>query len=264
MSENERLRVLKLLEEGKINAEEAARLLEALGEPRRRGRGISVDLADIFEIPDVVCKSMRFAHPFTGSDAAARTEFAGKKRMSFKGVSGDLLIKGVDGDRITVRRDGIGHVEDLGDEVFIKTISGDVEIEVPRAVEVKVTGVSGDIRIENLESRTSLYTASGDIAAKNIKGDFTAAVVSGDVSLELLEVTNVSLSSRSGDITLFLKSDASAALDLYSKHGTVDCTLALDNKDQRKNSLRGTYHGGKGKIAVESVDGDISVGELAR
>lgn len=38
VTSEERLRILKLLEEGKINAEEAARLLQALGKQERRAR----------------------------------------------------------------------------------------------------------------------------------------------------------------------------------------------------------------------------------
>ncbi len=259
MSESERMKILRLLEEGKITAEEAARLLEALsvGESRRRHRGIGIDLSDIFEIPDIVFKSMRFAHPFFQTDEESRNEFRLKKQVSLKGVSGDIEVVGSDNGKIIVERRGLGYVSESDDELKIKMISGNFKITLPRSTEVNISGVSGNIILTDMENRVTLHTVSGNIIGKRLKGEIFGKVASGDVQIELLSIKTLEIKGTSGDLRLFIGPQVEAHIELYSHHGLVECDLPLDVKEQRDNYLSGVYQSEKGKIYIESHDGDI-------
>ncbi len=272
MSENERLKILKLLEDGKITADEAARLLEALGEGelRRRHRMIGLDL-NLFKIPDMVFKAMHkgrfkghmnFAEAFAEESCEVKTEFPRKKRVVFKGVAGDISLLGSVGDKILVEKEGLGQIFEHDEELGINAISGDVRIQLPKQTEVKLTGVSGDITFTGLENKIEVFSVSGDVKGTEMKGDFIASVASADIMLEVLEVKNLEIKSRSGEIELRLDSDIEAEIEVFTRHGRVECELELDTKEKQENLVKGVYRSKKGRIKIDSYDGNIYLKKL--
>lgn len=264
MNENERLRILKLLEEGKINAEEAARLLEALAtsESRRRSKWPFMDFSHIFEIPEMIFKSINLQDLCWVDTANERTEFASKERVRITGFSGDMTIVGSDTDKIIVEKGGIGRIVEEEKEINLKVLGGEIKICLPRTSIISVTGLSGDIELQGLDNKIEIHTVSGDINGRMIRAEVIVSVMSGDVCLEMLKIDKVEINSKSGDVCLKLHPEVEAAIDLYSRSGDVTCELPIEIKEKRENYFCGIYRSDKGHIKIESHSGDISIKEL--
>ena len=103
---DERARILKLLEDGKITADQAARLIEAL-KPRSFEPGFIPpipplpplsrrrNLKELERIPDIVAHAVASAMK-TGIESGdeGRQVFPDKAALSVKGVSGDVEVRG--------------------------------------------------------------------------------------------------------------------------------------------------------------------------
>ncbi len=122
-------------------------------------------------------------------------------------------------------------------ELTIRSVSGDVLVDVP-IISIEVSTVSGDISIlKNPSSHANLRTVSGDITARTFTGcRYSLKSISGDISVHVapdLEIT-VDGSSMSGDLTseISLNSEAVAAeenlgsVDIEAKTVSGDFTLA--------------------------------------
>jgi DUF4097 and DUF4098 domain-containing protein YvlB len=138
-------------------------------------------------------------------------------------VSGDVNIRGYDGDQITVAgfREGrdanLVSVEDLseGNGVNVRArypehCNGNAsirfELQVPRAImysfdqvgtasgnvlvdsvtgNVEAKTASGNIEISNVTGRVNAHTASGNVDVKNVSGAASARAASGNVSVSI-------------------------------------------------------------------------------
>ncbi|MEO0107462.1 MAG: hypothetical protein ABIL46_09055 [candidate division WOR-3 bacterium] len=136
---NERIKILKLLEEGKITAEEAARLLEAIGESEsKKRRGFFWQGIESFS--DMMSDMMGtiFSASFKNHTTSERIEVpSGKKRLEFKGISGDIEINGKDVDNFIIEKDGIARISEENNTLLIKTISGNLKIDAPKNMMLK-------------------------------------------------------------------------------------------------------------------------------
>lgn len=248
----ERERILKLLEEGKINAEEATKLLEALGEPFRftqRGPGpdfgrhiarkIELSLKDL---PEIITTSISGLGLVSGTGEEKQLEFNSKPELIIKSVSGDVKIQGDDEKTIRLKL-SCGHkVNESEDELVIKTMAGDMDIKVPSTQKVVLKTASGDVKLENL-AEVSVRCGSGDIEIEGISQRLAVALGSGDLDLSDvfgplaisigsgdLEGKNISgevtVSVGSGDIDLDIADCKGGRIELGS--GDLDLYLPED------------------------------------
>src|SRR4051794_33131181 len=139
--------------------------------------------------------------------------------VNIRNVSGDVNIKGYDGQGIAVSvykegpdRDKVD-VEDLssGNRVDLKArypqncncnASLRFEVSVPRGGEYnidKVSTASGNINVSGVNGRVSVRTASGDVKADGINGEVDASTASGEVQVRNVAGI-VSARSASGDV----------------------------------------------------------------
>ncbi len=138
-----------------------------------------------------------------------------------------------------------GHLSDLeivmslpiASELSIRTISGDVDVDVA-VISNSINTVSGDIEIlKNPSTFCNLKTVSGDISARTFSGcQYSLKSVSGDISVTVAPNLDISVdgSSMSGDllseIALDSTNDSSAeklgAVDIEAKTISGDFTLA--------------------------------------
>ncbi len=164
--------------------------------------------------------------------------------LSLDTGSGDITVTGHDG--ALSLDSGSGEIEVSGQkngELSIDTGSGSVHGSGLSASAVNIDTGSGDIRLTDVTTlRASLETGSGSIDAgfRGTIEDLEAETGSGDITLRLPEGINatVDLETSSGDLTL-------------------DFPVQLIRKEE--SSLRGRLGDGKGRIAVESGSGDISL-----
>jgi hypothetical protein len=139
--------------------------------------------------------------------------------VSIKNVSGDVNIKGYDGQGVAVAvykegrdRDRV-EVEDLstGNAVVLNAqyprecncdASLRFEINVPRSGNINIDSVkiaSGNVNVNGINGRVVVRTASGDVRAENINGDVNASTASGEVTVRNVAGT-VNARSASGNV----------------------------------------------------------------
>jgi DUF4097 and DUF4098 domain-containing protein YvlB len=231
MMAEERARILKLLEEGKITADQAARLIEALGvRPAEPGMPPIPSIADIrvrgrhfrqFDrIPDIVAAAVR-----SGIDAEHEDteEFEGKRSLSVKTVSGDVSVEKSTEDHVRVSYSGgMVKVRSRGDGVQVRSVSGDVEARMPLAGTLEAETVSGDIDVDGAGAVLVLKSVSGDVSVETTKGEVNAGTVSGDINLDGFE-GRVELRSKSGDVDI--KATGVVAGLAESKSGDITVSL---------------------------------------
>ena len=256
---NERLRILKLLEEGKVKAEEAERLLQALneGEGRRKGHHGWGFLSSMESIPDIIGASM--AGSFHNASGKEKMKFPRKKKIAFRGLSGDIEIQGEDTEEIFVEKDGMAKVSEDGNTLFIKAVSGDLRIETPRETDIELKGVSGDLDLQDLKGRIDISSVSGDIKGEGLSGSFLGDFVSGDIELEYDAVERIEIKSKSGDIEIKLDPKVEATLEIESKYGNIDCDFDLLEKEDDGERLKGIINKPTGRIEIRSDYGDVTI-----
>jgi DUF4097 and DUF4098 domain-containing protein YvlB len=139
--------------------------------------------------------------------------------VSIKNVSGDVNIKGYDGQGVAVAvykegrdRDKV-EVEDLstGNAVVLNAqyprecncdASLKFEISVPRSGNINIDSVkiaSGNVNVTDINGRVVVKTASGDVRVENINGEVNASTASGEVAVRNVAGT-VNAKSASGNV----------------------------------------------------------------
>ena len=286
---DERARILKMLEDGKITAEEAARLLEALKEkpreweemrfhgPRFRKRfpmGFDV-------IPEVVTRTVKRAvETGIGEKMHLREQkFSAKEEVDIRAVSSDITIQGWEKDEIFVESDGLGKVSEEDNRLYIKTISGNVKVNLPMKTRLGLSTVSGDVELEKIQSEVDIHTVSGDVEiakfegrmaiktisgnvdGKDLIGNIWAKSQSGDIDLTFLASDQSEFETASGDIIITLPKDANLILELYTEEGDIDLNIPEPYEELEKDEglLKIGLGDKKGKFVCRTDSGDIEI-----
>ncbi len=253
---NEKLRILKLLEDGKINADEAARLLEAVNQSEAKERKGHF-WSHIETIPHMV--SSAIASSFKDMHSDEHIEIPKKQKITVKGISGDIEIMGADTDRIGIDKDGFAKISEDDDELEIKAISGNITITAPTNTDFTMKGVSGDLNMADLKGRIEIKSVSGNIIGKHLSGSMVGNFVSGDAELDYKEVDEINITSQTGDLILKLDENIEAEVLLITENGDIDCEFALKDERKSENSLKGIINNPKAKIEIKTEHGDIVI-----
>ncbi len=251
---NERMRILKLLEQGKINAEEAERLLEAVSESssgRRRGF-----FGQGFEFISEVIPGL-FETSFRNYGTPEKSEFAGKNKIELKGISGNITLTGTENSKIVLEKDGFAKTYDEGDMLGIKLLSGDIKINCPKNILINIRAISADLFLDNFSGNIEIHSVSGDVAGTKMRGSFNGEFISGNVNLEYEDVQNILIKSRSGDITLKIDENIESEIEVSNVHGDIQCTLPLKDVTKRHNYLKGILNNPKARIEIMNNHGDV-------
>ena len=298
MSE-ERLRVLKLLEEGKISADQAARLIQALGREPKPGfdipeppeppfcgpvgrRHFRVQMRELDRIPDIVAGAVSSAiRSVEFGDEDGKREFAGAAGLFLKTVSGDVTVKAWDKDVISLTEaDALTKVRQRGDQVMVRAISGDVAARVPAncrlelvlvSGDVEVAGVSGefglksvsgDVDVSDYSGKARIELVSGDLDMDRVSGEFEIDTKSGDVSISPAGQLSGSVKSNSGDIALSLGPDSDLMLEMdIEKEGEIRADIGFEHEvvEQGERTLKLRIGSGARTLRLHTHKGDITV-----
>ena len=182
-------------------------------------------------------------------------------RFSLNNVSGDIRIRGVEGDEARVvarwdshsddpmplsinRGDGFLEIETDHKSGWFSFRRGSIEfeIDVPFNARVDVSAVSADVEANMLTGDQSYKTVSGDLRIEGTGGRISAVTVSGDVSLIAVRPAEVNLTTTSGDIEA--SGDTFQPVRLKTVSGDM--------------SVRGKFAPGP-QHTVESVSGDLEI-----
>ena len=255
---NERLQILKLLEEGKINAEEAERLLEAVSKSGTQEKGTRHKIWSSLEgLPKVI--SAALGNSFSESAEEEFHKYPRKKKIKFKGISGNLEINGTDTDRIDIQKDGFAKIKELDDSIAVKALSGNVKINAPKATDLAIAGISGDIEISNIIGSFEIESVSGDITGKNLSGSLSGEIVSGDMDMDFAKVEKIRIKSKSGNVTLRLDKKVEAEIKIETTDGNVKCDFDLKDRKEEENVLTGIINKPRARIEVKNKHGDVEI-----
>jgi len=144
--------------------------------------------------------------------------------------------------------------------------SVDFNIFVPYQTTVRGKSISGEIEVIDLKGNLELKTVSGNIDI-NVKQsmDIEVESVSGSIRCRvngmfssILDANNIS-----GEIDIVLPQGANARLGTSSLSGTITCELDLSDKEKKKGfgstTLKGIMGNGTGRIKINTISGDISI-----
>lgn len=255
---NERLRILNLLEQGKINSDEAARLLEALAQSDNVGRRKKFRLWHALEgLPEIITTAIETSS--IHGDSKETLQFPQKSNIEFKGISGDINIIGESRDTIEIQKDGFARTEEKDNALKIKALSGDIQILTNNNTNLIIKGISGDIRITELAGKTSIESVSGDIIGKSLSGSLSVKIVSGDIDLEYTDIEDINIESRSGDIILKLDENIKAKINIETEDGDIDCAFTLKDEVKSAHTLKGIINRPEAMINIKNKSGDVSV-----
>jgi DUF4097 and DUF4098 domain-containing protein YvlB len=251
-----------MLEDGTISAEEAARLLEALSHGDKRKTHKNRVWNSLEGIPDVIATAIDTSIKF--ADRTETLTFTKKKRLEFKGISGDLSITGAaQHDTIVIEKDGFTKVQENRDAIRLKALSGDISITTPRKIDLSLKGISGDLVLRDIEGTIEIETVSGDITGSILAGSIQGNIVSGDVDLTYVTLTNMDIRSRSGNITVWLDDTIEAILDIHNNKGVITCEFDLKDEKRTKHTLNGVISKAKTPIHIDNKSGDITIRKLS-
>lgn len=163
--------------------------------------------------------------------------------ISIKNVSGNVKVKGYDGEQFIVK--GYKEGRDL-DQVEVEDLSDGSRLDL-RVRYAANCNCNASIRFEVLAPRSINYnyekisSVSGDVEISDITGNITAKTASGDINVSRAN-GRVSAGSASGNVEV---SDIS---------GTVSASTASGNVEARINRLEGSEN-----LRFSSASGNVNV-----
>jgi len=168
--------------------------------------------------------------------------------------------------------------------VALESVSGSIQM-ADHLNRVYAETVSGSIKLNNIEGNVELKTVSGPISAAKISGEIRASSVSGSlifrdcegslpdlhstsgrIEAELAvidqDTSDMSLSTVSGNINLYLPDDASFDLYIKTVSGEINTKFKVLVESISKNQLQGEVGVGGINIELRTISGDISLSKL--
>ena len=265
----EKMTVLRMLAEGKINAEEAARLLEALGEEEpsarewpwermmrhaerkarhwqeRVGRGW-------FLGPFMRWEGTLHGDPFESGFDRSPQSLPASEGMTLRITSamGDVQLIGTDEPNIRIEGAPRRHYRvEQRDKV--------VEIHAARV------GAGLTIYVPAMVDEVAVQSHLGEIAAKGLRNpNVNLMAHTGEVSLELgaVQEGSVRLRSHVGNVTLYLPRSARCEVRAMSENvGEVHNDSPLEVVEQGAGFLHGTLNGGGADVRLVTHTGEIYI-----
>jgi Putative adhesin len=184
-------------------------------------------------------------------------------RFTLRQASGEITIRGVEGDTVRVRSldgdqaltehfqvdTGDGFLDlrqhdkfGLGIKLFSRGESPEIEVEVPHGATISVETASAEVQASDLSGTKRFRTASGELQLHRFAGVLDAETVSGDVDIEGQAPLDLVTKSISGDIRV--RVPRLRRMDMGSTSGDIWLDAELV---------------GDGPFALRSISGDVTI-----
>lgn len=245
---------------GREESETVERRFLVTGMPRLRLRNVSGDNSvKVGETGEILVRARKRVHGWS-EDRAKRLLENVEIRME------------QDGDQITVEPRLYEQERGWLDLFRGGRVAVDIEVTVPREVQIEATSVSGpvairgtrgplearsvsgEIDIDDVQGPTRLRTVSGDLRATAYAGQMEANTVSGDLRFERSRIKKPDLQSVSGDVrvegVLVFPSDGSGEGRIKTVSGDVELDLAETTMDVEFQTL-------SGDVTVDTPDAKV-------
>lgn len=235
-------RILKMLEDGKITAEEAAKLLDALSQKKK------------------VNGSTKLADSIMDSVSSIVTSIP-------EAMSGVLSVSMGEQKEINVKK---------GDELVLKSVGSSVVLDINGKDEFSINPSSGLIKTKKENSTITskivggsakiLYPSYLNLSIKDaggtVKGKATDTMslkqVGGSSTLTFEKIKNVDIDSKGGSVKIYL-GDCDFTFDIVASHGKINFDIPADFTDKKKDKVKGKVKKGKGKLNIRVYSGSVSV-----
>ncbi|ERJ11193.1 DUF4097 family beta strand repeat-containing protein [Haloplasma contractile] len=184
------------------------------------------------------------------------TRFLGKSSYNYKAeVNEDRLIVDVESKSYGIIVNSnlkldIYIPSSYAEEINIKSVSGDVNIENLNLTSLDIITTSGDIDLNDLAvSTTKIATVSGDLIFEDYDGNLDLKTTSGDIDINYSDVefnNDLDIDTVSGDIEIYFPDGATFDLDMSTVSGDTKNELGFDPESTNK-------------IKVKTVSGDLEL-----
>ncbi|MBN2543899.1 hypothetical protein JXI42_13660 [bacterium] len=236
-------KVLEMLSEGKINAEEAERLINALKGPERKdyAKGftdnISKGVASILEsVPN-------FVEPFVDPINVGTMEtidMENKQGLEVKLIGGSLQFSQSDTGKLdAMSNTGIVRINEEGDLVSIKVVGTSMNLEVPK--------------IKTLQTKIMGGNIEGSCPAEEIE----LVCKGGDIDLALPFCREIKFNGYGGNLSLRIPQDGDFDIQVKKWMGNFTTDLPLEVLEDTDNYYKAKLNKGGNLIEIECKAGNV-------
>ncbi|MCS7201454.1 MAG: DUF4097 family beta strand repeat-containing protein [Dictyoglomus sp.] len=253
-------RILKMLEEGKITAEEAEKLISAIEEKGRKERGI-LNFGKI--IGDTVSSALSVIPEILGSvlffsekeilDEKKTLPFNKEEPLEINISGGDLSVKIGETDEVILK--GKGRYNFSENKLVLS--AGDFFLSLPKLKELKLIINAGDFNGEIYADKINIILNAGDADIFLKSFEVNCIVNMGDMDIKFMENPKRALLNCSmGDLSVVLPDNFDGVLT--SKVSLGDFSILKEGyRYKDKKYIFGT--GEKGEIEIYCKMGDVKV-----
>ena len=138
----------------------------------------------------------------------------------------------------------------------------DIEVKLPKGMQVDAHNVSGNVSIVGAEGDVRAGSVSGDVRMERLRvSSVKASSVSGDVTVGIEALTGsgpLKFTSVSGNVTAELPKGTEADVTMHSVSGSLDSDfpLTLNGRVNRRSIEARIGRGGR-ELEVHTVSGDV-------
>lgn len=213
-----------------------------------------------------------------GAGTALEHKIGPRGRFVLRFASGEVAVRGVEGDTARVRSLDEGSLADLftietGDDhlelrqiekfglgIFGRGQSAELDVEVPHGANVTIDTASADIEASDLSGAKRFRTASGEVSLNRLAGPVDVETVSGEIEIDGQATVELAAKTVSGDVDV--RVPVLRKLDLGSTSGDLRVDAELTGQGPfaiRTISGDAIVVGRSGfRVEAESVTGDLS------
>ena len=134
-------------------------------------------------------------------------------------------------------------------------------MKVPAGVSFTGRSVNGDVIVKGLDGRARVDTVNGSVEL-NTTGFATAKTVNGAIKMHLARADwedTLDLKTVNGNIELHVPADISADLVAKTVNGNITSDVPIAVHEMSRRSMTGTLGSGGRRLALETVNGSISL-----
>jgi hypothetical protein len=213
-----------------------------------------------------------------GAGTAVDHRIGPRGRFVLRFASGEVAIRGVEGDTARVRslddrslsdlfaiETGDDHLElreteKFGLGIFGRGHGAELEVEVPHGASVTIETASADIDARDLSGAKRFRTASGEVSLNRLAGGVDVETVSGEIDVDGQAPVDLTAKTVSGDVEV--RVPTLRKLDLGTTSGDMKVDAELTGQGPfaiRTISGDAVIVGRSGfRVEAESVTGDLS------
>lgn len=253
-------RILKMLEEGKITAEEAEKLISAIEEKGKKDKGVS-SLGKI--IGNSVSSALSIIPGVLGNVLSFSGEELLEEEITFSLNRGEPLEVNISGGDLDIKTEERNEMVLKGkgrynfNENKLTLSAGDFFLILPKLKELKLSINAGDFDGEIWADKINIILNAGDADILLRSSEISCFINMGDMDIKLMEKPKeATINCNMGDLSIILPEDFDGVITPKVSLGDFSM-LKEGYKYKDKKYIFG--RGEKGEIEIYCKMGDVSV-----